>query len=272
MRVVLSSLTIIFFLCCLSFSAAFVSTIRTTPIRLAAASSPRRSADRIRIQLHQTTNGEVQDSSSPLKHNKMFQTIGKTTSMVVAGTFFAVLAYQRDALMLCFFLGAILNGILSKVLKKLVNQERPEVLLLDEQALPPSDNGMPSSHAMSLGFICTFTALQLPYTTIPLLLYVFISLWYRVETKLHTLDQVLVGLVLGTLDSFLWRSLCFGTNPFFNNRINIMDWVTSNLLNEQGVMPIYALTVPAIVGALVVGSVERRIQRFLQNRLNAKQE
>jgi membrane-associated phospholipid phosphatase len=216
----------------------------------------------------------------------MFQTIGKTTSMVVAGTFFAVLAYQRDALMLSFFLGAIFNGILSKVLKKVVNQERPvrggprqeegqeegQVLLLDEEDLSPSDNGMPSSHAMSLGFICTFTALQLPYTTIPLLLYVFISLWYRVETKLHTLDQVLVGLVLGTLDSFLWRSLCFGTNPFFNNHINVMEWVTSNLLNEQGVMPIYALTVPAIVGALVVGSVERRIQRFLQNRRNAKQE
>jgi acid phosphatase family membrane protein YuiD len=205
----------------------------------------------------------------------MFQTIGKTTSMVVAGTFFAVLAYQRDALMLSFFLGAILNGILSKVLKKIVNQERPVREggpRQEEEELSPSDNGMPSSHAMSLGFICTFTAMQLPYSTIPLLLYVVISLWYRVETELHTLDQVLVGLVLGTMDSFLWRSLCFGTNPLFNNHINVMEWVTINLLNEQGVMPIYALTVPAIVGALVVGSVERRIQRFLQNRLKDKQE
>lgn len=217
------------------------------------------------IQLHQTTNGEVRDDSSM---DKLFQTIGKTTSIVVAGIFYIVLAYQRDALMVSFFLGAIANGVLSKVLKKVLKQERPAELVVNMD-LPPSDNGMPSSHAMSLGFICTFTALQLPITTIPLLAYVFVSLRYRVQTSLHTVDQIVVGLVLGTLDSFLWSSLCFGTNPM---NVNIMEWVTNVLLNEQGVLPVYALIVPAIIGVLLVGSVERRIKGFLENRNAGKEE
>ncbi len=45
--------------------------------------------------------------------------------MFVAITFFVFLAVKRDALMVSFFIGAINNGILSKVLKKLLNQERP---------------------------------------------------------------------------------------------------------------------------------------------------
>ena len=129
--------------------------------------------------------------------------------------------------------------------------------------------GMPSSHAMSLGFICTFTALQIPWTTIPLLLYVLVSLNYRINTKLHTLDQIIVGLVLGTFNSYFWRSLCFGTNPFLD--VNVMNWVTKSFLNDFGQLPIAALAVPAIIGALVVGSVERRISRFLQSK-TAKEE
>jgi hypothetical protein len=92
--------------------------------------------------------------------------------------------------------------------------------------------------------------------------YVIISLLYRIETKLHTLDQIIVGLFLGTLNALIWSSLCFGANPL---EVNIIDFVKNNLLNDQGLLPYYALSIPAIVGALVVGSVERRISRFLKN-------
>lgn len=219
----------------------------------------------MRSRLSETgMNGETSDKTD-MTQNVVVQTVGKTTSMLVAGTFYAVLAYQRDALMVSFFIGAISNGILSKVLKKIINQERPAEFVEANLELPPSDNGMPSSHAMSLGFICTFTALQIHSATIPLTIYVLISLWYRVQTKLHTFNQISVGLVLGIMNSFLWRSLCFGTNPALKS-VNVMDWVTANLLNNHGLLPVYALTIPAIVGALVVGSVERRISRFFQNR------
>ena len=193
----------------------------------------------------------------------VYEKIGSTTSIVVAGTFFVVLAYQRDALMVSFFIGAISNGILSKVLKKVLNQERPAELDETQLDLPPSDNGMPSSHAMSLGFICTFTALQLPWTALPLLLYVITSLVYRVQTNLHSTEQILVGITIGTLNGYIWKSLCFGSNIW---NINVMEWVTANLLNAQGVLPVYAMAVPALVGAAVVGSIERRISRFFKNR------
>jgi membrane-associated phospholipid phosphatase len=192
-----------------------------------------------------------------------FKFVGKSTSAVVAGTFYIVLAYRRDALMVSFFIGAISNGILSKVLKKVLNISRPEELNLQELDLKPSDNGMPSSHAMSLGFIGTFTALSLPSTTIPIVLYSLVSLVYRVQTKLHTFDQVLVGGIVGSLNGWLWKVLCTNDNPF---GVTVTDWVSSMFLNEQRLLPYWALTIPGLVGALVVGSFERRIARYLEQR------
>lgn len=218
----------------------------------------------------QQEDQEEKEDSQLLIMNTLLTTIGSTTSALVAGTFYAVLAYRRDALMVSFFMGAISNGILSKVLKKVLNQERPAELNESNLKLKPSDGGMPSSHAMSLGFICTFTALNLPSTTIPLIVYVAISLLYRINTKLHTTEQIIVGLTLGTINGYIWRSLCFGTNPLVD--VNLMDWVTQNFLNESGLLPLYALSIPAIIGAAVVGSVERRIARFLKNKKKEKEQ
>jgi hypothetical protein len=46
--------------------------------------------------------------------------------------------------------------------------------------------------------------------------------------------------------------------------MNVMDWVSMHIIPESGVMPVYYLTVPALVGAMVVGSVERRISAWLK--------
>jgi hypothetical protein len=53
---------------------------------------------------------------------------------------------------------------------------------------------------MSLGFIGMFTGLTLPQTQIPILLYVAISLYYRIHTQLHTKEQVAVGLLAGLMN------------------------------------------------------------------------
>ena len=54
------------------------------------------------------------------------------------------------------FIGSILNAIVGKILKKILNHDRPaELELSDKVKLKPSDGGMPSSHAMSLSFIGT---------------------------------------------------------------------------------------------------------------------
>ena len=69
--------------------------------------------------------------------------IGKTASSFVSISFFVLLATRRDALMLTLFIGSIFNAVLSKVLKKLLNHERPENLQLNENIkLKPSDGGM----------------------------------------------------------------------------------------------------------------------------------
>jgi uncharacterized membrane protein YjjB (DUF3815 family) len=93
--------------------------------------------------------------------------VGSTTTIVVSGAFFVILAYKRDALvssslpsglvgtarlltntnlssleqMVSFFIGSIANGILSKVLKKIINQTRPPELEQADIHLKPSDKG-----------------------------------------------------------------------------------------------------------------------------------
>ena len=188
--------------------------------------------------------------------------IGASTSLLLSVAFFAVLAVQRDALMVSFFMGAITNLALSKVLKKILNQDRPADTV-SNAVEKPSDKGMPSSHAMSLGFIETFTMLALEWTSILLPVYVAISLYYRVQTRLHTVAQVAVGMVFGVTRGFVWKHLVDGSNPF---GIHIMDFVSNNFLNDQGLLPIPLLVVPALAGAVIVGSMERKISKFLKKK------
>jgi membrane-associated phospholipid phosphatase len=211
-------------------------------------------------QLNMVTDSNNNNDDISLTDRILFA-IGGTTSITVAGTFFIVLAYQRDALMVSFFIGSILNGILSKVLKKVLNQDRP--ISVSGAVEQPSDKGMPSSHAMSLGFIGTFTALTIDWTGVPIALYGATSLYYRVQTKLHTKEQVAVGLLVGSINGALWRVLVDGNNPLLP-KINIMAFVTENIMDQHGILPIPYLVVPVIVGALVVGSFERKVVKWIQ--------
>ena len=225
--------------------------INTTK-KLTISSFPPRKTITTTLAMTGPSKAESSDSSII---QVIFNCIGSTTSTVVSGMFFVVLAWKRDAIMVFFFIGAICNGVLSKVLKRILRQERPAELDKTDIPLKPGDNGMPSSHAMSLGFIGTFTALILPWTKIPLLSYVMTSLLYRIETNLHSRDQVLVGLVLGSINGAIWKRLC---------DTMIIDVVSQYFLNEAGVLPWYLLAIPALLGAMVVGSVERRISTWLK--------
>ena len=137
-------------------------------------------------------------------------------------------------------------------------------ILLRRLTFDLCQTGMPSSHAMSLGFIGTFTGLTLPQLQVPILIYGVISLYYRVHTQLHTKEQVAVGLIVGALNGALWRSLCSGTNPLFPS-VDVMEWVSTTVLNDQGLLPIPLLVVPALIGLAVVGSFERRISKWLKS-------
>jgi membrane-associated phospholipid phosphatase len=108
--------------------------------------------------------------------------------------------------MISFFLGSIVNAVAAKVLKRLIKQERPTATDNDDEGIRPSDNGMPSSHSMSLGFIGTFTFLgwgKNHMIVAPMLLaYITTSLFYRVQAKLHTKEQVYVGVFFGGASYF----------------------------------------------------------------------
>ena len=116
---------------------------------------------------------------------------------------------------------------------------------------------------MSLGFICTFVALLLPNTTIPLIAYSAISLIYRVKVNLHTVDQIAVGAVLGTFDGAVWWYFCTqGLRGF-----SIVEFVSSTgMINESGQLHWYLLAVPLLVGVAVVGSVERRLGKYFHSK------
>jgi membrane-associated phospholipid phosphatase len=195
--------------------------------------------------------------------------LGKSTSKVVAGTFFVALAIRRDAFMLSFFIGAICNGIISKLAKKLLDQQRPPDLDRAKTKTTfsgiPSDGGMPSSHAMSLGFIGTFTILNLaslPWINPALLSavivsYAVVSLVYRVQVRLHTTEQVLAGSMWGSINGYIYHSYvrAIVQQHLLQRYPYIFDQVT-------GKFPVPLLIAPALVGLVVVGSLERRVLRW----------
>jgi PAP2 superfamily len=244
-------------------------------------------------------NQSLQVISENLMGVSFLNLIGKTTSIVVAGIFFITLSYQRDAFMISFFIGSIMNAILSKVLKRFINQTRPQsspstattisdstisVRSLIEQLkkpVKPSDNGMPSSHAMSLGFIGTFVICQLVMSssslwtiiTIPVLVaYCAISLWYRIHIQLHTLEQILVGSIIGTMNGYIWYQICVYGSISWDPTSSVASTSTFGIVerihrygtlhsffNDNGQCSILWLLIPAFIGAATVGSIERRI-------------
>ena len=198
-------------------------------------------------------------------HDKITTVVGKTASTFVSLTFFCILAYQRDAIILSLWIGSILNAILSKVAKKVLNHDRPaELQDSNKIKLKPSDGGMPSSHAMSLSFIGTSIIGGIVpvehrlVAAVAVLIYSTIALRYRVRDHLHTVDQVFVGVMLGTVNALAW--LKFGLGP-------VLSYVQHHCVSgETGLFPYSALTIPIVVGILVVGSFERRIALWMKNK------
>eukprot|EP00956_Cyclotella_meneghiniana_P006464 scaffold8496_cov66-Cyclotella_meneghiniana.AAC.6 len=228
--------------------------------------------------------------------------VGKSASSLVSISFFLLLAIRRDALVLTLFVGSIFNAVSSKVLKKVLNHERPANLQLNENVkLKPSDGGMvseiymcrfhmitltaivrlicsalfptihhwqPSSHAMSLGFIgtvitCAIIPMEIQYLVGPVFAaYSLVALRYRIRDHLHTPEQVIVGLVFGVLNALTWLKYALGDSragPVFS-------WIKDNCVSaDTGLFPYAALSIPMLVGLLVVGSFERRIALWLKN-------
>ncbi|KAJ8443667.1 hypothetical protein Cgig2_019649 [Carnegiea gigantea] len=134
-------------------------------------------------------------------------TLNRLSKWLVAGLFAAVLLCRHDAEALWAAMGSVLNSALSIILKRILNQERPDSHVR-------SDPGMPSSHAQSIFYCVMFVILSmvewlgvnevtLIFAALSLAFGSYLS-WLRVTQQLHTISQVVVGAVLGSCFSLLW--------------------------------------------------------------------
>ncbi|MBA0771953.1 hypothetical protein Gotri_007409 [Gossypium trilobum] len=134
-------------------------------------------------------------------------TLNRLSKWLVSALFGGVILWRHDAEALWMAMGSIVNAVLSVGLKRLLNQERPVAGL-------KSDPGMPSSHAQSIFFTVVFAiasllewlgnnAISVGISVLALAFGSYLS-WLRVSQKLHTMNQILVGAVVGSIFSVLW--------------------------------------------------------------------
>jgi membrane-associated phospholipid phosphatase len=64
-------------------------------------------------------------SSYTYYYNKITTLLGRTTSTLISLLFFLLLATQRNVIITTLFIGSILNAIVGKILKKILDHDRP---------------------------------------------------------------------------------------------------------------------------------------------------
>ncbi|KAL3525354.1 hypothetical protein ACH5RR_013726 [Cinchona calisaya] len=146
-------------------------------------------------------------SSNPTANNGLEATLNNLSKWLGTVLFAIFLLLRHDAEAMWAALGSVLNVGLSTILKRLLNQERPVSNLR-------SDPGMPSSHAQSISYITIFAILSVVQWwgfngLTAAISGIFLALgsyftWLRVSQQLHTMSQVVVGALLGTIFSTLW--------------------------------------------------------------------
>ncbi|KAL5208633.1 hypothetical protein ABZP36_033068 [Zizania latifolia] len=136
--------------------------------------------------------------------------LNRMSKWLVSGCFAFAALWKHDAEIMWVLMGAVVNTLLSSLLKRMFNHERPTPALR-------SDPGMPSSHAQSFfyaaGFLVISSYYRLGITYLSIILGAAILAiacyfsWLRVSQHLHTLSQILVGGIVGSTFSALWFAL-----------------------------------------------------------------
>jgi len=126
-----------------------------------------------------------------------------------------ILLRNKSTLLYIYFIGLFANSIINYVLKGLIKEPRPSddvhVFNMELNSEVISGRrmgfdrfGMPSAHAQSVFFSLVFIYLALKNTKITLiyLLICLTTLYQRVKYKNHTILQVIIGSVAGSLIAF----------------------------------------------------------------------
>ncbi len=121
-----------------------------------------------------------------------------------------------------FIVGFVINVIINTFLKALFKQPRPSNVkdlkgLLEKHGIPfcyqfgfTSDLfGMPSGHAQTVAFVFVYLFLMDKTSiNIYIILLCMIILGHRVYFQYHTVAQVFVGLLSGSLVAYVFYSIC----------------------------------------------------------------
>ena len=147
------------------------------------------------------------NNTSPTLPTSILLLLNAITSKLVTITTFLTLIYFHNYFTFHFVVGSILNMMLGKAMKRILNIQRPTQSI-------KSDPGMPSSHATSLSYFATsftFTASnpEFQYNSSLIILsswlYVFTICYTRTTiTNVHTVPQIAAGLMLGTTFASIW--------------------------------------------------------------------
>ena len=133
--------------------------------------------------------------------------------------------WKRDVEVGTFISGAFLSAAVSKILKRVIKQERPSKLV-------KKNFGMPSSHALTISYFCSFLLRVVErqnwspnskyFVSICLLVYSVGAIYVRVKHEYHNVKQVGVGIFVGTILGLFWYWLCFslGMNGMLEERVN----------------------------------------------------
>ncbi|KAI8845798.1 PAP2 superfamily-domain-containing protein [Chytriomyces cf. hyalinus JEL632] len=183
----------------------------------------------------------------------------RTGPIVIVATAILLIYSDYAPHALHFSVGAIVSTLTAKLLKRFLKQPRPSSI--NGHHDPHRDYGMPSSHSTAIAFMASYAILWTLYDSrtsvgITLALLLFVSGGFglvagsRVGLGHHTLEQVVVGSVVGATVALLWYYGVF--------------WVVKDawVLNSVRESPSLRQCVSVGIGVAVLAVVARKEREF----------
>ena len=165
-----------------------------------------------------TPSGTDTDIQSTKKKMSPLAYVNESTKFIVSGACLAVLITHPNVPVCWCLSGSVFNSLNSKLLKRLINESRPD-------GATKLDPGMPSSHAVSLSYLSVYAASALllrgggfpdvpgawpvpvqgvqPGAAALVTAGLFLT-WLRVHLGYHNWAQVCVGYGIGSVTALGW--------------------------------------------------------------------
>jgi membrane-associated phospholipid phosphatase len=109
---------------------------------------------------------------------------------------------KRETYIKLFILLFVLNLVLNSILKILFKHKRPkEIVSVFNMLFHPNRYGMPSAHTQSVSFSILFLYMLNPSIKVLIIgfLLILLTASQRVLSNRHTINQTIVGAILGSL-------------------------------------------------------------------------